>query len=305
MNKLLVIVGPTATGKTKLALKLAKKFDGELISADSRQVYKHMDIGTGKDIPKDGTKIWGYDLVGPKEEFSVAQYQKFAEKIIREIQKRNHLPILVGGTGLYIDSIIKGIQTSNVPKNIALRKSFENKSAEELLEILSVQDPVAAAQLNTSDKKNPRRLIRKIEIAKYKIPHQVRDDKTTNDILIIGLKLDRKLLDKKIDKRVDKRIKQGFEKEVKKLLDSGVKWEDQSMSSLGYKQWKEYVLGNLSREEAISLWKLKEKQYSKRQMTWFKKNTNINWFDVSSKTWEKEVEEQVLKWYSKANAKKD
>jgi len=177
MNKLLVICGPTATGKTNLAISLAKKNNGDVISADSRQVYRGLDIGTGKDLPKKakikflsgqkygyyevgGVKIWGYDFADPRHSFNVSQYLKFTKKIIADIVKRGNLPILVGGTGLYIKGVIDGIPTAEVPKSNRLRKNLEGKTPEELYEMLAQIDSIKAAEMNSSDKKNPRRLMR-------------------------------------------------------------------------------------------------------------------------------------------------
>ena len=188
MNELLIICGPTATGKTSAALKIAREINGELISADSRQVYKGMDIGTGKDIPKgakyvslaklggyydaDGIRIWGYDLVYPEKEYSVADYSKTARQIIRDIWKRKRTAIIVGGTGFYINVVVDGIQTAGIPKNESLRKSLEKLSVDELFEKLALLDSIKAASLNTSDKKNPRRLIRAIEIAQWQLTNK-------------------------------------------------------------------------------------------------------------------------------------
>ena len=195
MNKLLVICGPTAMGKTSLAIRIAKKLTasgpegsgpaGEIVSADSRQVYSGMDIGTGKDLPAgakirypwfrkygfyevDGVKIWGYDITDPRHEFSVAQYLKIAHHIIDDIAKRKKFPILVGGTGLYIKGVIDGIPTAAVPPSESLRKNLE-ESVDELYEKLSQMDSLKAASLNSSDRRNPRRLIRAIEIAQYQL----------------------------------------------------------------------------------------------------------------------------------------
>lgn len=186
MEKLLVICGPTATGKTSVAIHLAKKFNGELVSADSRQVYRKMDIGTGKDLPQnssfqfpvsslkkqdvgfyviDGIRLWGYDLIDPQNDFNISKYLNIAKDIIEEIWKRDKLPILVGGTGFYIKGIIDGIGTSQIPKDESLRKSLEKKDVEELFEILAQTDSVRSSKLNKSDRNNPRRIIRAIEIA--------------------------------------------------------------------------------------------------------------------------------------------
>lgn len=349
MKKLLVICGPTGTGKTKLAFQLAKKFNGEVVSADSRQVYRLMNIGTGKDIPKgfefrnsnlgfkggevgfytDGdTRIWGYDLVGPTQEFSVAQYVEIAGKIIEDIwqprQKLTHsggqggkLPILVGGTGLYIKAVVDGIPTAKIPKNQNLRKSLGDKDASELFEILAQVDPLKAGSMNSSDRKNPRRLVRAIEIASFR--WKMKGSPASHfahptSVLLIGLTAPKKYLDKKIEERVDARIRQGIEKEIESLFVKGVTWGHQSMQALGYRQMAPYSsyltpessslalarsesTGQAIKMRVIKDWKQVEKQYVKRQMTWFKRDKRIKWFDISKLGWEKGVERLVKKWY--------
>lgn len=311
MAKILVVCGPTATGKTSLAITLAQKFKGELISADSKQVYKGLDIGTGKDVPRDsrkkehyeyeGIKIWGYDLIGSKDEFSVSQFIAFARAKIGEILKRRKLPILVGGTGLYIKAIVDGISTVNIPKKEALRKNLEGKETEELFEMLAQMDPIKAGSLNASDRKNPRRLIRAIEIATWKLEFGAvppRSAQAYKDVLFVGLNAPKDILFKKIEERVELRLKSGIEKEISHLLKKGVGWSDQSMSSLGYRQWRDYFEGKKTKKEAIENWKQEERQYAKRQITWFKKDSRINWFDITTPSWRENVENLVKKWYS-------
>ena len=311
MIKILVVCGPTATGKTSLALALAQKFKGELVSADSKQVYKSLDIGTGKDVSPDfrkkgyyeykGIKIWGYDLIGPKDEFSVSQFVTFARDKIGEIFKKGRLPILVGGTGLYIRAIVDGISTVEVPKNKALRKNLAEKSVEELFELLAQLDPIKAGSLNVSDRKNPRRLIRAIEIGTWKLEYGAFVEKRPRayqSVLMVGLNTDKKVLFKKIEQRVDERLRAGIEKEISSLLKKGVEWQDQSMSSLGYRQFRRFFEGKESKKEAIEAWKKEERKYAKRQMTWFKKDSRINWFDISKSDWRENVEKLVKKWYS-------
>ena len=323
MNKLLVICGPTATGKTSLALNLAKVLGGELVSADSRQVYKGMDIGTGKELPVNskiqipnsklgkegcgfykfgGIKIWGYDLVESTENFSVAQYVKIAKSIIEDIWRRGKLPILVGGTGFYIMGVIDGILTSAIPKNESLRKSLESKKPSLLFEILAQLAPIKAASMNVSDRKNPRRLIRAVEIADYKVrlkgEKKDRPKLLIGDVLFIGLKASKDILFQRIDKNVEARVKEGFEKEIKALLTAGVTWNMQSATSLGYKQWKSHVLGRKNKDDVVDEWKKEERKYTRRQLTWFKRDSRINWFDITKPGWQKNVEKLVKKWYS-------
>lgn len=301
-NKLLVICGQTGTGKTSLAIYLAKKFNGELISADSRQVYKGLNIGTGKDlkeIAKSKIKIWGYDLIDPKKNFSVGNYIRFAQKAIGDIRKRGKLPILVGGTGLFIKGVIDGIPTAFVPRNLKLRKNLEEKNTDELFEILAQLDPIKAGSMNRSDKLNPRRLIRGIEVATWSLERKTHRlfKKPKYELLEIGLQASLDNLSKKIEKRVDKRINDGVEREIKKLMSSGISWNSQSMTSLGYRQWRDYFEGVVTRDGVIGNWKREELRYAKRQLTWFKKDARITWFDLQNKNLYKSVEELVKKWY--------
>lgn len=322
MKKLLVVCGPTGVGKTKLALQLSKVLGGEIISADSRQVYKGLNIGTGKDIPQGAkyqlsniyyqdqrigfyqvktTKIWGYDLLKPRQEFSVAGYLKIAEKIIKNIHSRKKLPILVGGSGLYIKGVVDGIDTVYVPRNLAIRKHLSGKSVEELFEILAHTDPMKAAAMNRSDKKNPRRIIRAIEVSIYKSNKQskkVFNNQKKFDVLLVGLIADKELLNKIIKKRVVERIDQFIELEIEKLLRKGVSWNDQSMLSLGYRQFRSYYLGEKDINETISEWTKEEQKFAKRQITWFKKDKRINWFSIRQNDFEKSVENLVKKWYN-------
>ena len=321
MKKLLIICGPTATGKTGLALHLAKEFNGELVSADSRQVYKDLDIGTGKDLPKsskfreqslklpgyyeiEGVKVWGYDLVSPKKEFSVGQYIKVANKVIENIWSRKKLPILVGGTGFYIKGIVDGISTALIPKNKAVRKSLERRNIKELFNTLAQLAPIRAGSMNISDRKNPRRLVRAIEVAQWRLKSGAKTKIEKDDLgsqaltLFIGLTGPKNFLYQRIKKRIKTRLKQGVEGEVEKLLESGVSWKNQSMDSLGYKQWKGYFERKITKEKVVRRWEREECKYSKRQITWFKKDKRINWFNIKDSSWQKSVEKLVKKWYS-------
>lgn len=325
MEKLLVICGPTATGKTNLALYLAKKFKGEVVSADSRQVYKHLNIGTGKDLPPDakwhrakfsigfyetgGVRIWGYDLVEPDKNFSVYQYLNITRRVKKDILKRGKLPILTGGTGFYIKAMVDGLETSSVPRNEILRKTLKVKNIQEQFELLAQLDPVRAASLNMSDRKNSRRLVRAIEIAEYKVKtkdknkiHDSRFKTYELDVLFIGLSSSTAVLGGKIERRIKKRLKEGIEQEINKLFTKGITFKNQSMQALGYRQWQDYFQKKSTRKEVIDRWIRAEKQYTRRQIAWFKRDKRINWFDISKPKWRECVEKKVRKWYKMADA---
>ncbi|MDP3917618.1 MAG: tRNA (adenosine(37)-N6)-dimethylallyltransferase MiaA [Candidatus Woesebacteria bacterium] len=304
-KKLLVICGPTATGKTSLGFLLAKKFNGEIVSSDSRQVYKHMDIGTGKEWD-DSVKIWGYDLAEPNDNYSVSEYFKSIKLVISDIWQRNKLPIIVGGTGFYIKSLIDGIATVDIPKNENLRISLEKLDINELFNKLADLDGAKAASLNSSDKRNSRRLVRAIEIAVWNTHHGTQKqivekrkkvlDKNV-DLLMVGLSASHPRILNNIKDRVDKRINEGFVLEVENLLKIGVSWKHQSMKSLGYKESEAFFKEGLTYEEFISQWINNEMKYAKRQMTWFKKDKRINWFDINDINFHQNMVNLISKWY--------
>lgn len=294
MRKILVICGPTSTGKTKLAVSLGRELKGEIISADSRQVYKYMDIGTGKDRPKN-IQIKGYDLVSPDSEFSISHYIDFANKAIDESFALGKLPILVGGTGFYISGAIDGVNTATIPRNLKLRNKLGKLGVEDLKDRLKEVDFKKFKSMNQSDVNNPRRLVRAIELSGTK--QNTKPALSKLDSLFIGLCLPKEELEQRIDNRVEARLKQGFEKEFdllsrKKLLSFA------PSATLGYKQWILYKDGKISRSQAIDEWKREEIKYAKRQMTWFKKDSRIHWFDVSKKDSFEKIEKAVRKWYS-------
>lgn len=321
-NRLLVICGPTATGKTSLGFKLARKFNGEIVSADSRQVYKYMDVGTSKGLPVNsklqtlnsnlgfylihGIKLWGYDLAEPNERYNVSVYFKTIKYIVSDIWRRGKLPIIVGGTGLYIKSIIDGIPTVDIPKNDSLRESLENLTVYEMYEKLATLDSTKAASLNSSDKLNPRRLIRAIEVAVWNIENETQKqivEKRKNvldrdvDVLMIGLIANNSVLLNNIEKRVESRIENGFIDEVEDLLKMGVSWKDQSMNSLGYKESEAFFKNGQTYEDFISLWIKNEMKYVKRQLTWFRKDNRIIWFNINNNDYLEKVENTVKRWY--------
>ncbi len=299
---MLVILGPTASGKSDLAVALAKNFNGEVISADSRQVYRKMDIGTGK-VPRDkisnskfliskqtpspksqiskqsylyrGIQHHLLDVASPKRKFTVAQYQKMALKKIREIHKRNKLPILCGGTGFYIQSVVDGIVIPKIPPDWKLRKKLEKKLPNQLYQMLKKLDPRRAKII---DKKNPRRLIRAIEIVlKSKKPVPVIKKSQLFDLLIIGIKKEKKELKNLIRKRLYKRLNQGMIKEVRALRKDGVSWKRLEEFGLEYRYIACYLQKKIGYDEMVGMLQKAIESYAKRQITWFKKDKRVNW----------------------------
>lgn len=276
-NNLLVVLGPTASGKSKLAVKIAHKFNGEIISADSRQVYHGMNIGTGKITRKEMKGIPHYllDVVSPKRTFSVAQYKKLAESAIKKIKKKNKIPILCGGTGFYIQAVVDEIEIPKVKPDWKLRRNLEKKSNEELFKMLKKLDPRRAKEI---DKNNPRRLIRAIEIllkTKKLIP---KIKKSQNyDVLIIGIKKEKEELKKLINIRLKKWIKKGLIIEVKKLKKSGLSWKKIENFGLEYFWIAKYLQNKISLEESIEKSKKDIEKYTRRQMAWFNKDKRIKW----------------------------
>jgi len=262
--KLITIIGPTASGKSELAVKVAKEFNGEIISADSRQIYKGMNIGTGKIIKKEMNNIMHYclDIASPKKQFSVIQYRKKALKSINKIYKKGKVPILCGGTGFYIQAVASGLSIPKVKPDLKLRKELEKLTTKELFKKLKKLDFQRAKQI---DFNNRRRLIRAIEIVeKTKKPIPKLKKETKFNILSIGIKKTIFELEKAINKRVDKIIKQGLKKEIKALV-KRYKWTTVLKNSIGYQEWNT----KKSEKEIIKDIKLHTRQFVKKQMTWF------------------------------------
>ncbi|MDP2720493.1 MAG: tRNA (adenosine(37)-N6)-dimethylallyltransferase MiaA [bacterium] len=309
MKKLLVIIGPTGTGKTDLALELAKKFGGEIVSADSRQIYIGMDIGTGKlsqneKIEKhkgywivDEIPIHLYDVITPSKTFSVAEYQQIAYRAINEIHKKNKLPILVGGTGLYIRAVVEGLKIPKVAPDANLRKRLEAYPLPKLITELERSDPQTAARV---DKANPRRVIRALEVF-YKTGQSMSQlqgkYKTVFNHLKIGLSSDRAHLYSRVDDRVDSWVKNGFIEEVKTLLDKGYQ-DSTALTSLGYRQITMYLQGKITLPEAIQRIKFEHHAYIRAQLTWFKKESVVTWFDINEKDFTQKIFKTINSWVS-------
>lgn len=291
--ELITIIGPTASGKTAFAAALAARLDTEIISGDSRQVYRSMDIGTGKDLADymvDGKQIPYHliDISNPGDKYNVFEYQHDFHKAFEEIRKKGKLPILCGGTGMYIESVLRGFKLLDVPQNPALRESLKGKSLAELEQILASYKVLH----NKTDVDSAQRAIRAIEIEEfYKTEAPDKREYAPINSLIIGVDIDRDLRREKISKRLRARLDEGMVDEVRAILATGVKPEDLIYYGLEYKFLTLYIIGQLTYDEMVSQLEIAIHQFAKRQMTWFRgmerRGLHIHWLDATLPTDEK------------------
>ncbi len=326
MEKLLIICGLTATGKTSLGIALAKRFNGEIVSADSRQVYRTLDIISGKELPKgsrgqvsgitltirkkeyrlgihtiDTVPVWLYDVVEPHESFSVAQYKKLAARAIADIRTRGKLPIVVGGTGLYIRGIAAPFDTIDIPQNEKLRRRLSSVRTPGLQRELQRTDTRKWESMKVSDRANPRRLIRAIEVGLWRQEHtgeQKRQQQPLVDVLWVGLREPMAMLTLKISARVRSRWHSGAVEEARSILRHVGSPLLQSATALGIDPLRKYLAGQLTEEQASEAWVKEEVRYAKRQMTWFRKEERIRWYDTREKDFVKGIEQVVREWYT-------
>jgi tRNA dimethylallyltransferase len=280
LKLIIVILGPTASGKSDLAVKIAKKFNGEVISADSRQLYKGLDIGTGKITKKEMREVPHHllNIASPKRKFTVVQYRKLALKAIDKILKKDKIPILCGGTGFYIQAVIDGILIPEVPPDWKLRKKLEKNSAKGLYKILEKLDPRRA---KTIEKENPRRLIRAIEIVmKTKKPVPVlKKNPLPYPVLMLGIKKQDKELKNLIKKRFLRWLESGLLQEVKKLRKSGLSWKKIENFGIHYGVIARYLQKKINCERMVENSVREIQNYAKRQITWFKRDKRIEWIE--------------------------
>ena len=312
MQRMITILGPTASGKTPLAAALAVRIGGEIISADSRQVYRRMDIGTGKDLgdyvvrcQASGDSITvPYHLIDIREpgtKYNLFEYQQDFFDVYQAIRSRGVVPILCGGTGLYIEAVLKGYHLSPVPQNQALRDSLGGKSLAELTEMLKELKVKTGSNMhNTTDVDSCQRAIRAIEIETYNLEHPMpRRELPPVDSLIIGVNIDRELRREKITRRLKVRLEDGMVDEVKALLDEGIPAEDLIYYGLEYKFVTEYLTGQLTYDEMFSRLEIAIHQFAKRQMTWFRgmerRGFDIHWIDATLPMEEK-IERIIQLW---------
>ena len=293
MTKPITIIGVTASGKTSLAVKLAHETRGEIISADSRQIYRRMDLGTGKDISEytyDGTLIPYHliDICEPGYKYNLYQYKRDFTTALNDIKTRGKLPVICGGTGLYVETVLKGYAMPEVPENRELRDSLADKTLDELTTILTQYKTLH----NTTDVDSCKRAIRAIEIAEYykTLPQPELEDKPL-DTLLVAIDIDRETRRANITKRLHERLDQGMVAEVEALLNEGIAPDDLIYYGLEYKYLTEYIIGKTTYDEMVSGLEIAIHQFAKRQMTWFRgmerRGFKINWIDHNLSTSDK------------------
>ena len=297
MENLVIITGPTGIGKTELSLELAKKYKGEIISSDSMQIYKKLNIGTAKiDLDKTSIPHHMIDIIEPSDNFTVADFKSSARKIITDINNKGGLPFLVGGTGLYINSLVYNLDFTETEPDYEyrdeLREILEEEGSEFLYEKLQDQDRTMAEKIH---KNNGQRIIRALEILKSgnKKGDNFREENKDYNLIYIGLNMDRAKLYQKINQRVDKMIDLGLVDEVKNLLDEGLDKYSQSLKAIGYKEVISYLDSEIDFAEMVDLIKKNSRHYAKRQLTWFRRDKRIKWFDRESDTILSDIENYI------------
>lgn len=304
MKGVIAIVGPTGVGKSRLAIRLARQFGGEIVNADSRQVYRHMDIGTAKPTPEEQSQVRHHliDIVNPDEDFSLAQYQSLAYQSITDINQRDRLAFLVGGSGQYVWAVVEGWRIPPIPPDPEFRRGLTERARTgdggKLYEELLRLDPVAASRI---DRRNVRRVIRALEVSRHGAAPLSRvqyKEPPTFRVVIVGLTLDRVELYRRIDARVDEMIKRGLIDEVRNLVDMGYGLDLPAMSGIGYRQIGQHLQGELKLGDAIQQIKHETRRFVRHQYNWFRLNDQrIHWFDVKGEV-ESEITELVTGFMS-------
>lgn len=306
MRKLIAVAGPTAVGKTKYAIETAKAFNGEIVSCDSMQLYKYMNIGSAKPTAEEQAEVkhWLVDEIDPKEPFSVAKYSKMAQNAIEDVFSRGKTPVIEGGTGLYLNSLLYEMDFSGAPVDMELRATLENEAelfgAEYLYNKLRDADPEAAERIHPN---NIKKVIRALEgaikgssIVDFKNCSKKCKD---YDVILIGLTRNRPELYDRINKRVDIMVEQGLFHEVEELLEMGLDEDDISMKGIGYKEIIGFFDGLYGQEEAVDLIKKNSRHLAKRQLTWFRRYEDMKWFNLSEYKNDDEAVGEIIKWVQK------
>jgi tRNA dimethylallyltransferase len=307
MNKIIALAGPTAVGKTKFAIKLANEFDGEIVSCDSMQLYKYMNIGSAKPTAEEMSQARHHlvDMIDPREDFSAAMYQKLAKQAIADIFSRGKLPVVSGGTGLYLNSLLYDMDFSAPPQNTQYRQELleiaEKQGGNVLHEMLAERDPQAAAAIHPN---NSRKVIRALERLKegegrLRPFSSIRKETEDYGVLLIALTRNRPELYDRINRRVDILVEQGLFEEVEMLMNMGLTIDNISMKGIGYKEIFEFFSGKYSREEAIDTIKKNTRHYAKKQLTWFRRYDKMNWYNISEYDNDDTAAEVISEWVRK------
>lgn len=293
MKKVLIIVGPTGVGKTEFSLKIAKKYNLDIISGDSIQVYKGLDIGSAKIKDTQGIVHYGIDILENTEKYSVVDFQNLARNII----DNNDVSMIVGGTGFYIKACIYDYEFVEEDLDDDVYDEYKDKTNEELYELLKEIDYESSKKIHVNNRK---RIIRALIISKQGISKSEIEKKQKKELIydafIVGCTMDRKTLYERINKRVLLMIEEGLENEVKLLLDSGLSFDDLSMQGIGYKEWKEYFSGDIDKDEVIRLIQRNSRNFAKRQYTWFNNQMDVNWVNMLDEDEIKDILKRIDKW---------
>ena len=299
MKKIIIIVGPTGVGKTSLSIELAKKFNTEIISGDSMQVYKEMTIGTAKVTPEEacGIKHYMVDRFSYRDEFNVKVFQQEARKVIEQLSNENKLPIICGGTGLYIKSLYYDYEFNEEVEDLEFKEFLKSRSIDECWKMLQIVDPVSCETMHPNNTKRVRRALMRAHLGKTKSSvEETQEHKEIYDAYVIGLTAPREIVYERINQRVDIMIDNGLEEEVENLICKADDWDLQSLQGIGYKEWKGYFQGNSTLEETIELIKKNSRNFAKRQYTWFNNQMNVHWYDITEKNYKEQLFKDIDEW---------
>ncbi len=299
MRKIIIIVGPTGVGKTSMSIELAKRFNTEIISGDSMQVYKEMTIGTAKVTPEeaDGIPHHMVDTFSYRDEFNVKVFQKEARKVIDELSNENKLPIICGGTGLYIKSLYYDYEFNEEVEDLEFKEFLKSRSIDECWKMLQHVDPKACETMHPNNTKRVRRAIMRAHLGKTKSEvEETQEHKEIYDAYVIGLTAPREIVYDRINQRVDIMFANGLEEEVQNLICKADDWNLQSLQGIGYKEWKGYFQGNNTLEEVSELIKKNSRNFAKRQYTWFNNQMNVHWYDITEEGYKETLFNDLDTW---------
>lgn len=299
MKKIMIIVGPTGVGKTSLSIDLAKKYNTEIISGDSMQVYKEMSIGTAKVTQEEAQGIPHHmvDTFSYTDDFNVKVFQVEARKVIEELSEQGKLPIVCGGTGLYIKSLYYDYEFNEEVEDLGFKEFLKSRSIDECWKMLNIVDPKACESIHPNNTKRVRRALMRAHLGKTKSEvEEIQEHKPVYDAYVIGLTAPRETIYDRINHRVDIMVEQGLEEEVRALIHDESDWKRNSLAGIGYKEWKPYFEGTCTKEESIELIKKNSRNFAKRQYTWFNNQMQVHWYDITEENYKENLYQDIEKW---------